>query len=202
MAYATLAELRAYVGIPVADTADDVTLTLALDAAAAQIDAYCGRSFAADATATDRLYTADANGVVDVDPISTTTGLVVKTDDNGDGTFETTWTLGTDFRLEPTNVTNPTKAYTRIVALGTRWFPRLTYRPGVQVTAKFGWPGGVAPSPVKQANLLLGMKLFKRKDAPFGVAGSVEFGSEVRILPGDMDAERLLKPYRRTWVVV
>jgi hypothetical protein len=201
MAYATLAELKAFVGIPVLDVADDAVLQLALDAAGAQVDNYCDRTFGADATVTTRWYEATETGQVTVDPISTTTGLVVASDADGDGVAETTWTLGTDFRLEPINAALAGEPWTRLVVLGTRWFPRPAHRPGVSVTAKFGWPGGVAPAPVKEATLLLAMKLFKRKDAPFGVAGSVEFGSEVRILPGDMDAERLLKPYRRNWWV-
>lgn len=202
MPYATLAELRAYVGIPVLDTADDVSLALALDAATSQVDHYCDRTFTADGAPTVRVYTASDFDRVEIDPVSTLTGLVVKTDENDDGTFETTWTINTDFRVEPANAVSAGEPWTRLVSLGTRWFPRLQYRPGVQVTAAFGWPGGVAPAAVKQATLILATKLWKRKDAPFGVAGSVEFGSEVRILAGDMDAERLLKPYRRAWYVV
>lgn len=201
MAYATLAELRSFVGIPVADTADDVTLQLALDAAGAQVDRFCDRTFGADASVTTRLYAADLGGVLTVDPISTLTGLIVATDENGDGTYETTWTVGTDFRLEPINAAAAGNPWTRLVALGPRWFPRLQYgRPGVSVTAKFGWPGGVAPAPVKEATLIQAARLWKRKDAPFGVAGSVEFGSEMRLLAKlDPDVESLLRPYRRNW---
>lgn len=203
MAYATLAELKGFVGIPVPDTADDVTLQLALDSAAQQVDAFTDRTFGVDVAPTTRLYTATAAGRVEVDPISTTTGLVVKTDDNDDGVFETTWTLSTDFRLEPTNAAAGGDPYTRLVSLGLRWFPRLQYRPGVSVTAAFGWPGGVAPAAVKHATLLQAARTWKRKDAPFGVAGSVEFGSEMRLLAKlDPDVESLLRPYRRSWWVV
>lgn len=200
MAYATLAELKAFVGI--GDTVDDVALQLALDSASAQIDGYTDRLFTADVSPVARQYTAEQSDLLYVDPISTTTGLAVATDENGDGTFETAWTLGTDYRLEPINASVTSEPWTRIVALGTRWFPRLQYRPGVQVTARFGWPGGVAPSPVKLANLIQASRLFKRKDAPFGVAGSAEFGSEMRLLNElDRDAQNLLRPYRRNWWV-
>lgn len=202
MAYATLADLKGFVGIPVGDTVDDTTLTLALDAASQQVDAYCDRTFSADSSPTTRYYSPTDYGRLDVDPISSTTGLLVRTDDNDDGTYETTWTIDTDFRLEPVNAAAGGDPWTRLVSLGSRWFPILQYRPGVEITARFGWPGGTPPAAVKQATLILASKLHKRKDAPFGVAGSVEFGSEIRILAGDMDAERLLKPYRRTWWVV
>jgi hypothetical protein len=202
MAYATLAELRAYVGIPVADTADDTNLTLALDSASAQVDAYCGRSFTIDAAVVARSYTPSSDTGVDIDPVATLTGLVVETDDDDNGTFETTWTVGTDFRVEPANAAALAVPWTRLVAVGAKVFPTSNrYFPGLRVTAKYGWPGA-PPSPVKQATLILAVKLFKRKDAPFGVAGTAEYGSEMRILPGDLDAERLLNPYRRSWVVV
>lgn len=201
MAYATLDELKGYVGIPVLDDVDDDTLQLALDSASAQVDHYCDRTFTADADPTVRTYDVTDMWHLDVHPISTATGLVVKTDDNNDGVYETTWTLGTDYRLEPANASATGEPWTRLTSLGTRWFPRLRYRQGVQVTARFGWPGGSAPAPVKQATLILALKIWKRKDAAFGVAGSAEFGSEMRILAGDMDAERLLKPYRRNWWV-
>lgn len=202
MPYATLAELKAWVSIPTGDTADDANLTLALDAASLQIDRWCDRSFAADAVATTRDYMVSDTGRLDTDPISTTTGLIVATDDNNDGIYETTWSAS-DYRLEPTNAASAGVPWDRIVALGTRWFPALQYRPGVRVTAKFGWPGGTAPAPVKQATLIQAARLFKRKDAPFGVAGSVEFGSEIRLLDElDREASRLLRPYRRSWWAV
>lgn len=203
MAYATLAELKAFVSIPAADTADDTALTLALDSASAQVDGFTDRTFLADAVPTVRYYRATDPNRVEVDPISTTTGLVVATDDNDDGTYETTWVLGTDYRLEPINAAAAGDPWSRLISLGPRLFPRLQYRPGVSVTARFGWPGGVAPQAVKLATLIQASRLFKRKDAPFGVAGSVEFGSEMRLLNEvDRDAQNLLRPYRRTWYVV
>lgn len=202
MAYATLSELKAEIGIPDADTVDNTALTLALDAASAQVDAFCDRTFTADSVATTRDYMVTDTGRLDIDPVSTLTGLIVQTDDNADGTYETTWTVGTDFRIEPTNATAAGVPWERLVALGTRWFPRNTYRPGVRVTAKFGWPGGTVPAAVKKATLIQAARLFKRKDAPFGVAGSVEFGSEMRLLEKiDPDALALLKRYRRQWWV-
>lgn len=202
MPYATLSELKAFVGIPDADDADDDVLQDALDSASAQVDAFCDRTFEADAMVTTRDYMIRTTGQLDVDPISTTTGLIVQADQDNDGTFETTWTIGTDFRLEPINAAANGEPWTRLVALGTRWFPRLNYRPGVRVTAKFGWPGGTAPAPVKHAVLIQASRLFKRKDAPFGVAGSVEFGSEIRLLAKlDPDVESLVRPFRRQWWV-
>lgn len=204
MAYATLAELRDYVAIPASDTADDAELQIALDAAAAQIDSYTGRTFGIDGAVVQRVYVPLSDSAVNVDPIATLTGLVVATDDNDDGTFETTWTLTTDYRVEPPNAAATGVPWTRIVATGTKRFPtnNTGFMPSVAVTAKYGWPSA-PPAPIKQANLIQSSRLFKRKDAPFGVAGSVEFGSEIRLLAKlDPDVESLLAPYRRPWVFV
>lgn len=198
--YATLPEIKSYVGIPSGDTADDTLLELAVESASREIDMYVGRRFWIDPTVVTRVYTTTDEAAVDIpDGIATTTGLVVKTDDDDDGTYETTWTIDTDFRLEPVNAAADGLPWTRLVATGDRLFPTTVYR-GVQVTAKGGF--ATVPTPVKQACLILAGKLFKRKDAVFGVAGSPEYGSEVRILAGDRDAERLLSTYRRPWVVV
>jgi hypothetical protein len=201
MAYATLTELKTFVGIPVLDVVDDVALQLALDAATTQVENWADRVFTADEEVTTREYMVDETGTIDVDPISTLTGLVVATDDNGDGAYETTW-AASDYRVEPVNAEAAGVPWDRIVALGTRWFPKNRYRPTVRITAKFGWPGGVVPQAVKLATLIQASRLFKRKDAPFGVAGSVEFGSEMRLLNElDRDAQNLLRPYRRNWWV-
>lgn len=219
MAYATLAELKGWVGIPALDTGDDTTLQSALDAAQAQIDKYCDRSFGIDGSVTTRKYTPDypypypnmyyparpgpvGATILIVDPIATTTGLVVATDDNDDGTAETSWTLNTNYRLEPVNASNLGEPWTTMVAIDRAW-PRNYRYPAVSVTAKFGWPSASVPGQVKEATLIQAASLWKRKDAPFGVAGSVEFGSEVRLLAKlDPFVESLIRPLRRNWWAV
>lgn len=201
MAYATLAEFKGFVGIAPADTLDDATLQMALDAATGQVDNYCGRSFAI--AATTRYYYPENGGYVVVDPIANSTGLTVTVDQNNDGVYEQTWTVGTDYRLDPVNAVAEGDPWTRLTAVGSKRFPVIASRPSVAVAGNFGWPGGAAPAGVKHATLLQASRLWKRKDAPFGVAGSVEFGSEVRLLAKlDPDVESLLRPYRRSWWVI
>lgn len=204
MPYATLAELRDWVGITVlADTADDTKLTLALDVASALVDSYTGRYFTADSSLVDREYVAGDGRALDVPTgISTAVGLVVATDDNDDGAYETTW-ASTDYRLEPTNAADDGRPWTRIVAVGSKLFPTGDERlhPGVRVTAKGGWPA--VPAPVKQATLIQAAFIWGRKDARFGVAGSPEFGNELRVESAlDRTAQVLLEAYRRPWVFV
>lgn len=201
MAYATLAELRNYVGIPVSDTADDALLQIALDASTSQIENYTGRFFTIDGAPTVRYYTADAAGSVTIDQVQTSTGLVVQTDDNFDGVHETTWTLDTDFFLYPYNAPSFNEPWTRLVrsTSGTKSFP--TRPRAVKVTAKYGWT--TPPAAIKQACLQQAARLFARRQSPYGVAGSPELGSEVRLLARlDPDVEALLRPFRRTWIVV
>jgi hypothetical protein len=199
--YCTLAELKDYISIPVADTEDDSILEIAIESASRAIDSFTGLRFWTDATVVARYYSTTDEEAVDIpDGIQTTTGLVVKTDDDDDGVYETTWTLNTDFRLEPINAAADGLPWNRIVAVGDRLFPTTIYR-GVEVTAKGGW--SAVPVTVKQACLLQSSRFFKRKDAPFGVAGSVEFGSELRLLSAlDPDVQLLLAAYRRPWVFV
>lgn len=207
--YCTLAEVKGFVGIPAGDTADDTLLELAVESASRAIDAFTDRRFWVDSAVVARYYTvtADDEALEIPDGITTTTGLLVKTDEDGDGVYETTWTLNTDFRLEPVNAAADGLPWTRIVAVGDRLFPRSTgsttddYYRAVEVTSKGGWT--TVPSPVKQACLIQAARLWKRKDAPFGVAGSVDLGSELRLLSAlDPDVQVLLGAYRRAWVVV
>jgi hypothetical protein len=198
--YATVAELR---GLLKDDGSklDAPTIERALNASSRSIDDYCHRRFWADATVQVREYRVLSPRLAHIDDISTTTGLIVKTDTGLNATWATTWTLGTDFRLEPRNADKdgPSYAWWKIVAIGTRFFPlycepMIRDRDTLQVTAQFGW--STIPDQVNQACLLKAASLFKRKDAPFGVAGFDQFGV-VRIGRNDPDVQGLLEPFVR-----
>lgn len=158
-------------------TAYDAEYERAIEAASRQIDDYCGRIFYAETVATAKTFRPDQLDEVWVPDISSTSGLLVKTDDDDDGVFETTWTLGTDFQMEPLERLNGTRPYERIVALGSAVFPtpnlaryfttshvsiRPSRRARVQITAKWGWP--TTPTQVKQACSILATDHFQAKD--------------------------------------
>lgn len=152
----------------------DITLVeLCIAAASRNIDRFCGRRFWQDSTVVTREYHADSDSVVFVDDISTSTGLVVKTDTADDGTFATTLTITTDFLLYPLNAADevPVKPWTelRIAGGSGYWFPVEDGRPGVRVTAKFGWPA--VPDDVKLATIFQAQMLYASKDARGGVWG-------------------------------
>lgn len=188
--YATLLELKKYLGI--SDGTDDDELTGALASTSRGIDKHCGHSFTKDVTATARVYYPRGH-VARVDDFHTTTGLVVATDDGDAGTYGDAWAEA-DYQLEPLNGVvdgEPGWPYTRIRAIG-RSFP-CTQRAPLQVTAQWGW--AEVPSPVKQACLIVAAETFKLKDAPFGVAGFGEFGA-VRVRENPIACAKL-HPYRR-----
>lgn len=192
--YATLAELRAWTGVD--DSLDDDLLESSLTAAELAVEAWCGRKFTQDADVSavrlrpqsmGWLYLpAFRPGGTCTADISTLAGLVVKTDDNDDGTYETTWTITTDFEVEPFD--GP--PHHKIIAVGTKYFPTCYRRPVVQVTARWGWAS--VPEPVKTATLILAGEYAKLKDAPFGVAGFGDFGV-VRIRQNPKVAELLAR---------
>jgi hypothetical protein len=142
--YALAADVRVRAGLE-----PNVPVDEALIAASRSIDTYCGRRFYPDSAVSDRDYSPLSLHELAVDDIASTTGLVVKTDDNLDGTFETTWT-STEYGLTPTNqiVGNIAWPITGLRAY-TRFWPRPveghrydTRRPTVRITALWGW---VAP---------------------------------------------------------
>lgn len=196
MAYISVADLRAYIH----DTGalDTTSLQAACDAAEVEVNAMCGRYFSQDSVVSAQYFWPDDYGKVCVDDISTTTGLLVDVDINANGGYAQSWTINTDFFLEPVNqnvggiVGWP---YTTIRAsLTNKWFPIRYYpyiRPTVRVTAKWGW--AAVPTPVKQATLVVAAKLYKMGDAPFGVAGFDQWGTiRVGNIP---EVQNLLGPF-------
>lgn len=201
--YCTLAQLKSQMRIPTADTDDDTRLELAVAAASRQIDAHTGRRFWQDSVVVAREYVADDNDCIFVDDISTTTGLIVKVDTDLDGTYETTLTIGTDFRLFPLNAAAmvPVWPYDeiRIRSTSTTYFPIDDDVPSVQVTARFGWPA--VPDDVTKACLVQAGLLFKADDASLGAIQFADAGVALRMQNRlHPVAEALLEPYRKAAV--
>jgi hypothetical protein len=194
--YCTLAEIKSRLGIETADTADDTKLESIIEASSRWIDNYCGRVFYA--TSATRHYTARFGDLLSVDDIVSSGSAVgvttLKTDDYGDRTYPTTWAT-TDYDLLPTNGSPLGVPYTdiKLTYVGNNQFP-VGVTAGVQIAGVFGY-GYTAPPPIKEACLLASMRLFKRKDAVFGVVGSGEWA---RVLPkDDPDIVAMLAPYKR-----
>lgn len=175
MSYATLAEFKSAVGIT--DSADDTALQSVLDATDALIDNYTDRAAGFGTASQTRYYTAEDFSYVLVDDLVSVSSLT--TDDNGDGTYETTWTLNTDYVFAPANNALDGWPYTSIETSVT-WpknFPKGVYR-GVKVIGVFGWPA--VPSAVKQAAIIQAGAVWSSRTSPFGVIGSQDLGGILR----------------------
>lgn len=195
--YCTLAELRTHIGDSGSNLSTEL-LERAINATSRAIDKHCGRRFWLSAQVETRVYRPDDAYTAWVDDIGTSTGLVVKTDTTGDATWATTW-ASTDYQLEPLNVSSVASgdtvtpyAWWQLTAIDRYTFPVHPRRTTLQVTAKFGWSS--VPVEITSACLLKSASLFKRREAPFGVAGIGDFGP-VRIGPKDYEVRALLDTY-------
>jgi hypothetical protein len=176
-------------------TKDDAALEAVITAVSRRIDKHCGRRFFTTAADETRYFTAEHDDVLDTGDLISITGLY--TDDNADGTYEYTWTTGSvspDIAYMPLNASLDSEPYTWIQL--TDWadyaFPVGNIK-GVKITGKFGWSS--CPDAVREACIIQSMRLFKRKDAPFGIAGSNEFGT-LQVVPQlDPDVKFMLEPY-------
>ena len=195
-AYCTVPELRDQF----ADASTNLSTALlerAINAASRAIDRYTGRRFWLDTGVAERTYYVANPRVAYVDDIGSRTGLVVRTGTDG-VSFPTTLASGVDFILEPRNAdkyasTGDPFAFWELRAIGAATFFCDPSRPTLSVTARHGW--SAIPAEVTEATIIKAAALFKRKDAPFGVAGFGEFGA-VRISSRmDPDVVELLDRY-------
>ena len=197
--YATLTQIKAYMSI--SDNTDNDLLEDLIESASRSIDRIANRRFYLDAVASARLYRAYSDIFVYVDDIGTTSSLVVQTDSNGNGTYAKTLTLNTDYILDPLTASSLGRPYTQLTMVSNTetWpiFPGLTQnglRPGVQVTARWGWPS--VPDDINMACLILTADLYKRKDAPGGILGLGDLGV-VRMSPIGRDVTAMVRAYKK-----
>lgn len=190
MAYATLAELRSYLGIAPGDTDDDVLLARLITSAQKAIDGYCGWSFEASAAAT-RYYNAltDTDGAVLVldMPLLTLTTLT-----NGDADVIT----AAEYFLEPANTTP--KWYVRLrSSAGLAWTYTDDPEQAISVAGTWGYMTS-ADATITQACLRWAGYMYRQKDAQvFDV--TAQPGAGILTIPKGMpeDVKIMLSAYRR-----
>lgn len=194
--YTDLATVKSRCGITVTDTADDAILEAVITAVSRMIDNYCDRRFYSSDADEVRYFTATDTDELWCGDLLSVTSLV--TDDDGDRVYETTW-AATDYELEPYNAAADGEPYylIRVAPNGNYAFP-VGVAKGVQITGKFGYCAlANVPAPVAEACIIQTQRLFRRKDAPFGITGAAEFGTVTMIARLDPDVRMLLEPYRR-----
>lgn len=192
--YASLDELQAQLdstGVGVWSAADLGSLDLALRAASRWIDERLDTRFYA--VEESRLYSARWPDLLYIDDLAALTSL--KTDEDGDGLFETEWDSAQDLILEPVNAGARNRPYRQIRRRvnGSRSFPTHLEN-SVQVTGHFGY-SLTPPDPIRRACLLLAQRLWMRKEAIFGIAGTPGLGVTIvqSQIQQDADVVELLR---------
>jgi len=197
--YATTAQVKAFLGIT--DSVDDTEIASAITAASRTIDRATSRQFGKSDTATARSYNAvwdrhrpTPAWVVMIDDLFDATGLVV--------TIGGVTVTAANYTLEEVNALADGRVYTSLVFGASAEAKPSVSAPRVDMTTdKWGWPA--VPVTILSACKLQTGRFHKRKDALFGVAGSPQDGSEVRLLAQiDPDVRVMLSDYVRRWGAV
>lgn len=195
--YVDVENLKTRLGIT--DFEDSERLDGAVQAASRGIEKFCGRQFNDSEAVSARVYKPQSCDLLLVDDFSTISGLVVKSDEDNDGVFETTWNAS-DYEVQPLNGIvdgEPGWPYWVVKAVWRRPFPMFR-RATMQITARWGWT--TPPAPVPEACRIAAEEIFKLRDTPFGIGGYGDFGViKVRDNPF---TSRMLMKYQRNAVLV
>lgn len=189
--YAATSQMRDFARI--GDGADDAQLDLAVAAASRAVDTTCNRQFGKVDVSEQRVYTPvwdrrRARWVIEIDDLQTAVGLTVAV----------TGGALTSYTLEPRNATAQGRPWTLLVV-----DPASSVKPAgteyeAAITASWGWTS--VPTAIVQATLLQANRIFARRTSPYGVAGSPDAGSELRLLARlDPDVAVAVNSYRRWW---
>lgn len=170
--YITVDDLADFLRVD--DEIDDVQFGVWCTAASRAVDRATGRQFGLVDAPESRVYDRDdmwtddcGRWVVGIDDLMTTTGLTV----NG-----TAW-ASVDAVLLPRRAPQSTRPWT---ALRFTSDPRVDGE--VDITARWGWTTPAYPSEVVNACLMQANRFRVRRDSPYGIAGSPDGGSDLRLL--------------------
>lgn len=165
--YITVAEYNAW--SRVGDTVDDVETTVWITAASRAIDAHCERQFGSIAAAGARVYRRGAYWDPDlelyvqpIDDVQDATGMTV-----AGVAFASSGAV-----LLPDNALVNGRPYEAIGVTSCPVYP-------LTVVAKYGWTA--VPTQVKGACRLQTSRFITRRDSPYGIAGTPDAGSELRL---------------------
>lgn len=136
-----------------------------------------------------------------VDDFMTLTGMVLKFDSAKDGSYATTIS-NTSVLTRPSNAQQRRRPWERIYFRSASGVT-LDCRPdGLQATIQWGWLASIYPTyppGVKLASKLQAARYFARRNSPYGVAGSPQDGSELRLSAKlDVDLRSSVRRLRRT----
>lgn len=173
--YVTVAEVADYLRL--GDTLDDVELAVWVTAASRAIDKRCNRQFGQLSAPAARVYrrptSYDATTglwLLEIDDVQDVTGMLV------DGVaFASSGAV-----LLPDNAPSDGFPWTRMGFGAQTVQPSPGYSVTHTITARWGWTA--VPTQVKAAAKLQVSRWNARRDSPYGIAGSPDSGSEMRLL--------------------
>jgi hypothetical protein len=188
--YVTLSELKnsqELMGVSFAD----YDAMKAIPAASRAVENITGRFFGTSYGT--RYYTPlEANYLNITDLLAGT----VTSDNDADGVFETAWTFGRDYVLEPLNAAADGWPYEQITVnpRGTRRFP--CWPRSISVAGTFGWTA--VPEGIYAATVIIAAQTVKfMREAPFGVVGVGIDNVAVRVSRTNPQVSMHLEPYIR-----
>lgn len=191
--YVTGSELREYISRST-ETIDDEFLGIDATAASRAVDSHTHRQFGKTDAAQARVYEAHWDrrrrrwlAVIDDVMVNPSTVL------NDDGAAIT------DFTLLPRNAEHKGKPWeVLMINPGSAVQPTGAERLLTITADPWGWTA--VPTSVKEATLMQGNRLHARRFSPYGIAGSPDQGSELRLLARvDPDVAVTLRGFVRWW---
>lgn len=191
--YCTAEELKSWIGVT--DFDDDLLIEAAINTASRGIDQYCSTFFYAT-TSQARTFSPRHDQILDVPPITSTSGLIVRVDYADSGTYGTTLTIVTDYVLKPDSgydASGRAVPFNQLRTIGARWFP-MWERPSVEITATWGW--AAVPDEINQACLIQASRIYRRRLTPEGFAAGEAFGAIRLSSRIDPDVQMMVDPFR------
>ena len=183
--YVDLEEAKKHVDID--DHEDDAALETSIETISRAIDDITWRRFYA--VTETRYYTPDKHDCLNVDDLLDITGVTgwIKTDEDGDRTYENEWAT-TDYDLMPFNAALDDKPYTsiEITPNGSYRFPKGLSR-SIELRGSFGY-SATTPKAIHDACLLGLNRLLARKSTPLGVSAAAGLG-QLRVVVTNLKAD-------------
>lgn len=182
------------------DADSDAFIAAWITATSRNVDDFCGRQFGNTGTVQARVYDAvfDAHltqYIYEIDDVQNVTGMTVATASGSALASYTLWPRNNPAKGQPYT---QLRTGTNVAGFFGGGFPAPPNPGTLTISAIWGWT--TVPTAAAIGVQLQAARLAKRRDSPFGVAGSPTEGSELRLLAQlDPDFRTTLKPFQRDW---